>query len=201
MFDAKIRPLIDPPLNALGARLARLGVRADHLTWAGFVIGMAACVLIALGATLWALALVLLSRVLDGLDGAVARASRQTDFGGMLDITLDFTFYAAVPAAFAFLDPSANALIAAILLTTYMANGSSFLAFAIMQAKHGRETTAQGKKSLFYMAGLAEGFETILVICLWCLFPGAFAWIAGVWAAVVALSAAARIAVAAQALR
>lgn len=201
MFDARLRPLIDPPLNKAGAALARLGVTADQLTWLGFALGMAGCALIAVGWTWSALAFIAVSRLCDGLDGAVARATRKTDLGGFLDITLDFIFYAAAPAAFAILDPGANALAAAVLLFTYMANGSSFLAYAIMAAKQGRETTAQGKKSLFYMAGLAEGAETIAVIVLWCVFPGWFAEIAFAYAALVALSAAARIAAATMSLK
>lgn len=201
MFDAKLRPLIDPPLNAVGRRLAGWGVSADQVTWAGFAIGMLGCVAICFALYGLALALVLVSRLLDGLDGAVARATRKSDLGGFLDITLDFIFYAAVPAAFAVADPAANALAAAVLLLTYMANGSSFLAYAIMAEKRGRETTAQGEKSLFYMAGLAEGAETIAVICLWCVLPGAFAVIAYLYAALVGLSAAARIAAAARSLR
>lgn len=201
MFDARLRRLIDPPLNRIGARLAAAGITADQLTWAGFAVGMIACGFIALGWTALALVLVLVSRLADGLDGAVARATRKTDRGGFLDITLDFIFYAAAPAAFALYDPGQNALTAALLLVTYMANGSSFLAFAIMQEKRGQETTAQGRKSLYYMSGLAEGGETILVICLWCLFPSWFTPIAAVWGVLVALSAAGRIAAANRLLR
>ena len=36
MFDAKLRPVIDGPLNAAGRRLAALGVGADHVTIAVF---------------------------------------------------------------------------------------------------------------------------------------------------------------------
>ncbi|MEO1329612.1 MAG: CDP-alcohol phosphatidyltransferase family protein [Pseudomonadota bacterium] len=200
MFDARIRPLIDPPLNRLGARLAAAGVTADAVTWAGFAIGMTGCLAIAFGAYGLALAFILVSRLADGLDGAVARATVKTDRGGFLDIVLDFIFYGAVPVAFAWADPAANALAAATLLLTYFANGSSFLAYAIMAEKRGAESNAQGEKNLFYLAGLAEGFETILVTCLWCLFPTAFAPLAYLYAALVAASAAARIAFAARTL-
>ncbi|MEL6317401.1 MAG: CDP-alcohol phosphatidyltransferase family protein [Pseudomonadota bacterium] len=193
MFDAKIRPLIDPPLNRLGRAAAARGVRADHLTWGGFALGMAGAAAAALGWFWAALALVLLSRLADGLDGAVARATRPTDYGGFLDITLDFIFYAAVPLAFALHDPAANALAAATLLFTYFANGASFLAYAVIAAKRGEETRAQGRKSIYYLAGLAEGFETILFCALVCLVPAWFAPLAYGYAALVALSAAGRI--------
>ena len=101
MFDARIRPLIDPPLNAAGRRLARAGITADAVTVAGFVLGMFGAGLIAFGQPMLGLVAILASRLADGLDGAVARATRKTDLGGYLDIVLDFIFYGAVPVAFA----------------------------------------------------------------------------------------------------
>lgn len=45
----------------------------------------------------------ILIRVLDGLDGVVARQkNKQTDFGGYLDIILDFTVYSIIPVAIVF---------------------------------------------------------------------------------------------------
>ena len=201
LFDAKLRPIIDPPLNRVGEKLANVGVTADQVTWGGFLIGMLGCAAVAFESYLLGLILFLLSRLADGLDGAIARATQPTDAGGFLDITLDFIFYAAAVAAFAVADPEANALAAVILLTTYMASGASFLAFAIMAAKRGAETTAQGRKSLYYMQGLAEGFETILVTALFCVFPNNFALIALLFASIVAVSASARIIGATRALR
>jgi phosphatidylglycerophosphate synthase len=62
------------------------------------------------------LLLFLLSRIADGLDGAVARATMPTDQGGFLDIALDFFVYAAIPLAFAVYDPSSNAFGAGVAL-------------------------------------------------------------------------------------
>ena len=104
-----------------------------------------------------ALALVPLSRLADGLDGAVARARRPTDFGGLLDIVCDFVFYGAVPLAFAWRDPAATACAAAFLLFTFYVNGASFLAYAALAAKRGLETTTRGVKSIYFTAGLVEG--------------------------------------------
>lgn len=193
MFDARIRPLIDPPLNALGVRLARAGVTANAVTVAGFVVGMAGIAAVIFGQLMLALVLILLSRLADGLDGAVARATRKTDFGGFLDIVLDFVFYGAVPLAFAIHDPAANALPASVLLMAYFANGSAFLAFAIMAERRGIETTAQGQKSLYYAIGIAEGAETIVASALFCLLPHHFGAIAYTYAAMCAASATGRV--------
>ncbi|MHC5654441.1 CDP-alcohol phosphatidyltransferase family protein [Stappia sp. ICDLI1TA098] len=193
MFDARLRPLIDPPLDAAGRRLARLGIAADQVTLAGFACGMGAALAIALGAPLAGAVLVALNRLLDGLDGAVARASHKSDRGGYLDIVLDFFFYGAIPFAFALHAPQANALAAGALLLAFYMNGASFLGFAIMAEKRGLSTDAQGRKSLYYLGGLAEGAETIAVFLAMCLLPSCFAILAWGFAAVCVISAVSRV--------
>lgn len=200
MFDARLRRLIDPPLDAAGKRLAAGRVPADAVTIAGFAVGLLAAVAIAFGHYTLGLALVALNRIADGLDGAVARATAKSDRGGFLDIVLDFFFYGAIPFAFAAADPERNALAAAALLLSFYANGACFLAFAIFAERRGIETTAQGQKSLFYLGGLAEGGETVAAFLLMCLLPAWFPAIAWIFAAVCGISATARLVMAAQVL-
>ena len=193
MFDAQIRPLIDPPLNRLGQGLARVGVGADTVTLVGLGLGLLSAVLIAVGAPGMALVPLLLSRVADGLDGAVARATRKTDFGGYLDITSDFLFYGAMPLAFVLADPSTNGAAGAFLLTSFYINGASFLGYAILAEKRGMETTKRGAKSLYFTGGLLEGFETIVFFVALCLFPSYFALLAWVFGALCFITAGSRI--------
>lgn len=201
MLDARIRPWIDGPLNRMGQRLARRGISANQVTAAALGLGLVAAALIA-GGYPGALALVplLASRLADGLDGAVARATRKTDFGGLLDIVGDFAFYAAIPLAFALRD-GANAPAAAFLLASFYINGASFLGFAIMAEKRGIETRAQGEKSLYYSAGLLEGSETIVFFVALCLWPGAFATLAMIFGLLCLFTTAARLVLAWRLLR
>ena len=177
MLDSRLRRLIDRPLDALGLRLARRGVSADGITWAGFVVGCGAWTLLALQSYGWALVLILLNRFADGLDGAVARHKRQTDLGGYLDIVLDFLFYSGVVFFFAVGRPE-EALPAAFLIFSFVGTGASFLAFAALAAKRGIATTARGTKSIYYLGGLTEGTETIALFVAICIFPDAFSWLA-----------------------
>lgn len=171
MLDARLRRLIDRPLDLAGIALARRGVGADMLTWGGFAIGASAMAAVMAQSYTLALILLALNRLADGLDGSVARQNRPTDLGGFLDIVLDFIFYAGMVFAFAVADPGTNALAAAFLLFAFMGTGSSFLAFAIMAAKRGISTDLRGRKSLYYLGGLAEGTETILFLALACILP------------------------------
>ncbi|MCE9649872.1 MAG: CDP-alcohol phosphatidyltransferase family protein [Parvibaculum sp.] len=177
MFDSFLRPIVDPPLNALGVAVAQTGVSANALTVSGAVAATGAAVAIAHGSFGIGLGLIALSRLCDGLDGAVARVTKPTDFGGYLDILCDYIFYAAIPVGFALADP-ANLLPALILLGSFILSSVSFLGYAALAEKRGLKTQAQGKKSFYYMAGLAEGFETIFVFALSCLMPGLFPVIA-----------------------
>ncbi|MFK8029807.1 MAG: CDP-alcohol phosphatidyltransferase family protein [Gammaproteobacteria bacterium] len=161
MLDTLVRPLITGPLNAVGRALARSGIGANTVTLTGLVVAVFAAVAIALGYFVTAFALIALNRIIDGLDGAVARATTPTDSGGYLDIVVDYVFYASVPLAFALYNPATNAVPAAALLATFCLTCSSFLAFATLAAKRGIETSAHGQKSFFYSTGIVEGTETI----------------------------------------
>mgnify|MGYP003116841134 FL=1 len=173
MFDTALRHIIDPPLNAAGTKIAAIGISANAITIAGFFMGLVAVPLIAVEEYGLALVFILLNRLFDGLDGAVARHSLLTDFGGYLDIVCDFIFYSAVVFAFALARPE-NALFAALLIFSFMGTGSTFLTYAIMAEKHRITTAIQGSKSLYYLGGLAEGGETIAAMVLMCLFPNYF---------------------------
>lgn len=197
MFDGLLRRLVDRPLDRLGRTVAAAGIGADLVTAVGFALGLAGAGAIAAGATTAAAGLIALNRFADGLDGAVARATRRTDLGGYLDIVCDFAFYGAVPLAFGILDPAANALPALFLVTTFYVNGASFLAYAILAAKRGLETRSRGQKSIYFTAGLAEGGETIAVFLTATLWPASFPWLAWGFGAMCLVTAASRIVLAA----
>lgn len=201
VFDSRLRPLIDPPLNWLAKWAAKLPVSANAVSAAGLGFGLAAALAIAWGAFALALVLIILNRIADGLDGPIARAHGPTDLGGYYDIVFDFLFYGAIPLAFAFHDPSANGLAAAALLASFYANGATFLAYSALAAKRGETTEVQGRKAIYYFAGIAEGAETIAVFCLMCLLPQWFALIALSFAVLCFVSAGARILMVSAALK
>ena len=194
MLDSALQKQLRPLLARAASGLVRLGIGADALSFAGFGIGLGAALAIAFGHVLTGLALLLLSRLFDGLDGAVARATTPTDRGGFLDITLDFLFYASIPLAFALANPAANALPAAVLLASFIGTGSSFLAFAIIAAQRGLQSTAFPNKSFHFLGGLTEATETIAAFAAMCLWPRWFPQIAYGFAALCAITTVLRIA-------
>jgi phosphatidylglycerophosphate synthase len=179
MFDRLALKATKPTVDYLARRIHESGYNADQVTLAAFGLGMFAALLIALGHSYLALLPLLLGRLCDGLDGAVARLTKPTDRGAYLDITLDFLFYASVPLAFATVNPVA----AAVLLAAFIGTGTSFLAYAIIAEKRGEKSDAYPSKSFYYLGGLTEGLETITCFVLMCLWPQHFALLAYIYAA------------------
>lgn len=209
MLDRPVRALLERPVGALAAALDRPGITPDGLTVAGLVLGLASAV--AAAVQLWALALVLwlVSRVIDGLDGALARRRRadgrvtsDSEAGGFLDITADFVVYGAtvlgvaLGATAAFDAPWQP--FAAVLLAYYV-NGAAFLAFSSIAERTGRRI--DDGRSLSFLGRIAEGTETIVVHSLWLIVPF-WAWqLAVVWAVFVGISAVQRMVAGYRALR
>lgn len=193
MIDRQAAALIRPALDGLARRLVRHGIGADALTFTGLAVGWAGAGAIAFKSFCLGGALVLASRLFDGLDGAVARATTPTDRGGFLDISLDFLFYPAIPLAFAIADPPVNALAAALLLATFVGTGTCFLAFATIAAKRGLTSVDYPDKSFYFLGGLTEATETLVLFIAMCLWPQHFATLAFLFAAMCAVTIVTRI--------
>ncbi|PVZ71950.1 CDP-alcohol phosphatidyltransferase family protein [Pelagibaculum spongiae] len=182
MLDKYAHPLVQKPLNILAKLLTNTGITANQITLFGFAIGMLCIPLLAFEQYGWALTAIAMNRILDGLDGTLARLQGPTDHGGYLDIVLDFIFYSAVIFGFALANPQQNALASAFLIFSFIGTGCSFLAFAILAQKHKINRVQFSNKSIHYLEGITEGTETIAFYFLICLFPNWFsiaAWLFG----------------------
>ncbi|GMM70151.1 CDP-alcohol phosphatidyltransferase family protein [Alteromonas gracilis] len=195
MLDAKVTPLIKPLLKPLIKALDSKSVTPNQVTLVGFVVGILAFPFIILNWWNMALGCIILNRVLDGIDGELARYQRSSSSaGGFLDICLDFLFYASIPLAFGIADPAEWGIPAMVLLATFIGTGSSFLAFAIAAEKFQIDRPQFANKSFYYMQGLTEGTETILVFLAFCIWPQYFATLAYLFAAACAVTVVTRIA-------
>lgn len=193
MLDRWTSKAVAGMLRKAAGHLQRWGVRPDQVTVCGFLIGLLAVPLLVLHWYPTALCAILLNRLADGLDGSLARLGTVRDSGGYLDICLDFIFYAAVIFGFALADPAQNALAAAALIFTFIGTGGSFLAFAIMAERRNLPNLHFPHKGFYYLGGLAEGTETIILLVLCCLFPASFPILAWVFAGICLLTAITRV--------
>jgi phosphatidylglycerophosphate synthase len=179
MFDTRLRKLIDPALNAVGAKVAASGISANAITLLGAALVLPLIYALSQQAWLAALALLIANRLLDGLDGAVAHARGPSHWGGYLDSLCDFAFYVSVPLGFALAD-DANLLPALLLVASFTLTAVSFLALAAILA--GRDL-GHGDKAFTYSTGLMEGGETIAFFIAMCLLPAHFPLLAMIFAA------------------
>lgn len=193
MLDKYSLQLLKPVIGAVATKLNQAGVTANQLTVLALLLGLCSAVCIALHAYWSALALLLLSRFCDALDGAVARLNQPTDLGAYMDIVFDFLFYASIPLAFAWADPARNGLAAATLLAAFIGTGASFLTFAMFAQKNGLTTNPLPDKGFYFVGGLTEGTETIVAFCAMLIWPAWFSLLAFVFASLCAITIAQRI--------
>lgn len=186
MLDARARALLAPPLERAGRALAAVGVHPTAVTAAAWCAGIGACTATAM--RWWGVALVLwlANRLLDGLDGPVARATGATDRGGFLDIVADFSVYAGVVVGLAVALPGTR-LACVVLLATYYASGTAFLALSSLVER--RRQVLGDDRSLRFVGGLAEGTETVAVYVLLFLLPRYAELIIWTFAAAVGITA------------
>ena len=200
MLDRAARRLIDPVLEQLAVAVQQRALTANQVTVAGFACGLAAMAAIALQSYALGLLLLLANRLADGVDGALARRTGATDLGGYLDIVLDFIIYSGAAFAFALAQPE-HAVAAAFLIFSFMGTGSSFLAFAIFAAKRKLDGEEAANKSFYYLGGITEGTETILLFVVVLLFPEWFPAAAYIYGTLCWLTTVGRIGAAVQRLR
>ena len=172
MFDHLLRGLKDRLLTPLAILLR--GVPPNVLSLIALLLGLSAAVAAATGAWAAGLVLWLANRVTDGLDGTVARvAGRQTDFGGYLDILLDFIVYAAIPLGFAMQSTDRLVLVLAVALEgMFLVNACSWMYLSAVLEKRASGARATGELTTVTMPpALVAGFETVVFFALFYLFP------------------------------
>ena len=191
MLDEELREGAKP-LYKLPARvLAERGVTGNALTAASLGIGTLCLVAIAFGLNTVALVLWLLNRLLDGLDGEVARLrGESSELGAFVDIVADFFVYGGFLVALAVQHPDARLALVALFFAYYL-NGTVFLALSGILERLNRDRLTE--RGLHFRRSLTEGFETIVAGTLFLLLPGHVSTIAWIFAAMVFFSAAQRL--------
>lgn len=192
MLDSALRTTKDSLLSPV-ARALGPAVHPNVISLVGFAIGIGCAVSLLRGAYGSGVLLWLLNRVVDGLDGAVARMHRrQSDFGGYLDLLLDFAVYAMIPLCLAIGSQSRSALLLpalGALLGSFYINAASWMYLAAILEKRSAGAEARGEPTSIAMpSGLVEGTETIVLFTLFILVPGALVPLFAVMAALVLIT-------------
>lgn len=109
-----------------------------------------------------------------GAEGLPTRAA--------FSIFLSIFFYALVPLVYP-RRTGAKRPVGGWLLFAFIGTGSSFLALLRWRRNIRLIIHGYAHKSFYYLGGLTEGSETILLFVLSCLFPACFPWFAWVFGA------------------
>jgi phosphatidylglycerophosphate synthase len=174
VFDTRLRERKDRLLAPLVATLAPRTSPAA-LTFLSLAVGVAAAVAAAVGLVWASVTLFLVSRLTDGLDGAVARhRHRSSELGAFADLLGDVVVYAAVPLGVAVAAGDARTwAAAAVLLATFYVNVVSWMFLAAVAARRSVSSEHETRTTIPMPAGLVEGTETIVVYTLILAFPTA----------------------------
>jgi phosphatidylglycerophosphate synthase len=185
--ETLLRPLLNRTI---------LQINPTHITVLAMLVGVAAGIAAWQQSFLLAIGLWLLNRVLDGLDGSIARMTeRQSDLGAYLDIVLDHVTYIAIPLGIAMADGSSAGFLAlALLLASFYVNGATWMYLAALLEKRQAGAQATGELTSVTMpSGLIEGAETIGFYLLFLIFPQLLVPLFAVMAVLVVITAGQRI--------
>ena len=175
MFDTQLRPLKDGVFDPC-CRFLPLFITPLQITIAAFLAGQLSCLFatqqrVILSLTFWAM-----NRILDCLDGALARyRETASDLGGFLDLLADFILYSLIPIAVAHGTESISATWrgVAVLESTFHVN--NFILFYVAAvAEKRRATSAKASKeltSVIMQPALIEGMESAVIFTLMLAFP------------------------------
>jgi phosphatidylglycerophosphate synthase len=206
VFDSSLRRAKDLLGRPLAARMR--GVSPNLVSLIAFAVGILTTALAVRGMYLWALAAWFLSRTVDGLDGLLARThGKQSDFGGYLDVILDFIVYAAVPIGIVLSAPSPERYLAlTFMLATFYVNGASWMYLAAILEKRGNRfvgdpAAPSAMTSVIMPSGLVGATETILAYCAFLLWANHMALLFTIFGTMVAFTTLQRLVWAWRALR
>jgi phosphatidylglycerophosphate synthase len=192
MLDEPFRTRLEPVVDPLARGLARMGVTPNQITVAACILALMAAGTVASGRARVGVFVWLMSRVGDGLDGALARvANKRTPLGGFLDITLDMLAYVAMVLAFAWCHPDLGLAWAAV-LAGYVLVITTTLALSDAAGAAGRSVSATNRTFQF-TPGIAEAGETNMMYIAWAMWPEQVWWLVWVWVVALVATAVQRI--------
>lgn len=194
MIDEPFRQWLARRWSAPAVALHRAGITANQVTVVAAVLGLTAAALVAVQLPAFGIALWLVSRLLDGYDGMLARlAASASLYGGYLDITLDMLAYSAMAIAFAIAMPTDSVMWMVVLLG-YVLAITTTLALSSLAERADRKLG--GNRSIQFTRALAEGGETTAVYVVIALAPSVSRYVLVVWIALLAITAIQRTALA-----
>lgn len=194
MLDNHIKPAIDPILLNISKHFRAWGFEANDITLVGLFFSILSFPALFFQVYWLAFLLIALNRLMDGIDGFIARlddsdrTSLKRQFGGFFDVFSDFVLYSGFVLFFALGYGEEGYIAGLCLLFAYILNAVCFFGYALFSSVIEIESK-QTIKSFAFLAGIAEGTETIIYMMLCCFFPLLFPLFTFLFAGICIMSA------------
>ncbi|WP_181347995.1 CDP-alcohol phosphatidyltransferase family protein [Thalassobacillus sp. CUG 92003] len=168
MLDTHARKYINPSIDKTAHWLVKHGHTPNQVTVIALLIGLMTSVLYILGYPLLSVIFLWASGFLDAVDGSMARHTKTSPFGTVMDITFDRLVEIGMIVAIAYVYPE---LLWPLLLLSVSIIFSMTIFLVV-----GAVSEQAGIKSFYYQAGLAERTEGFVLFSVMLLFPGILFW-------------------------
>ncbi|WP_347549757.1 CDP-alcohol phosphatidyltransferase family protein [Pseudalkalibacillus hwajinpoensis] len=162
MLDTHARKYVQPIMNRTADWLLSIGLSANQVTVMSFIIGVSSGLFIYFDQFIWAVFVLWLSGYLDAVDGTMARKTKPSAFGTVMDVSFDRVVEISTILGLAFRFP--GSIWALLLLST-----SIIFAMTIFLTV-GAVSEKKGVKSFYYQAGAAERTEGFILFTVMILF-------------------------------
>ena len=169
MLDTYGSRWVKPVIERGADRLLKWKFTPNDVTVLGGIIGISVGLFIYNDMHWTAVALLWLSGLLDVLDGTMARRSRTSGFGTVLDLVLDRFVELSVVVALALRYPE-HVTIFLLLISAFVIAMTLFLAV-------GASSSRRSDKTFYYQPGIIERTECFILFTLMILFPN---WVGGI---------------------
>lgn len=169
MLDTHARKYVQPAIVSVAKWSLKEGLSPNLVTILAFVVGLASSGLYVIGEPIIAVLVLWFSGFLDAVDGTMARFTKTSPFGTVMDITFDRIVEVAIILAIAIRNPEAT-LFLLVLAGSIIFSMTVFLTVGAVSEK-------AGIKSFYYQAGVAERSEGFILFSAMLLFPRFVVWI------------------------
>ena len=171
MFDDILRKVKDDLFRPLSSRLS--WIHPSVISLLGLAAGIVCAFFLYTGDYRQGFLFWIINRILDGLDGAVARSRGvESDLGGYIDIVADFAVYAIVPLSLAAGKNNPYLLIAlSCMLGVFYVNAASWMYLAaILEKRNASGSAGRSDTAVEMPAGIIAGTETLIIYSVFILF-------------------------------
>lgn len=169
MLDTYGSRYVQPVIERGANRLLKWNFTPNEVTILGGIIGVSTGIFIYNDMHWTAVILLWLSGLFDVLDGTMARKSKTTGFGTVLDLVLDRFVELSVVIALALRYPEYMPIFL-ILIGSFVIAMTLFLAV-------GASSSRRSEKTFYYQPGIIERTECFILFTLMILFPN---WVGGI---------------------